>query len=319
MGRRLTALAACLLVLAACGGSSNDTAAPTSADESTTAPGTDAPGADTTAPTDTTAGPNEETTVPAPPPTTTIPVVKVTLVGAVVGGNSGGIGEGQTDTYSDTVMEDGDGDDSPSEGDTCRGWGDPDRNGAWTQALREGAEVKVLDAADGRQVGVGTLGVGRPSNLDPGENQWQCSLSFDIPEVEEAEAYLLQVDGLGPWAAVPNPAKPGELIVTVLTASAKQIEQCQSAELPEEIFEVPEVYGRYWSLAFRSLCDAGFRIANIRRRCHPASLATGAVLTVVDANDANRVYLDSGGPQLDPVPEPGTPVVVTLSSAVPCG
>ncbi len=307
-----------LLVLAACGGSKAANVGPVTTTGSSV--GT------TLAPPETTAGPVDTTTAPTPlvtpAPTvdpTTIPKVTVTVVGTVVGGNSGGIGEGNTDTYSDTVMIDSDGDDDLTEADTCSGWGDPERNGQWTGALREGAKVQVLDADSGQVRGTGTLGVGRPRNLDPDGDQWQCSFSLSIAGVEPAKAYRIKVEGLEPWAAAPDPAKPGAVIATVLLASPKLIEQCQSPDLPDELFEWPEVVGRYWSVGLPSLCENGLRIANLRRRCHPPTLAPGAILQVADAADPKVVYEDTSGVKVDgSTLAPGTPVLVTLASAVGC-
>ncbi len=180
---------------------------------------------------------------------TTIPRPTATFVGVVVGGNSGGVGEGSTDSLSDTVrLDDG----------TCRGW-TPGGQGQWTGDLRGGATIEVLDGRTKKVLGKGELGVGEPADVNPnGDEQWQCSLSFDIPSVPVAKSYLVRVGGLDRWEAHPDPTKPNQFVVTVQEASTKLVPDCQ--QVPSTAVSTwDSVVGRYWSLGVRTLCRGRLR------------------------------------------------------------
>ena len=78
-------------------------------------------------------------------PETTPPAVSTVVLGGVVGGSSGGVGEDSTDSASEVVRnEDG----------SCTGW-DGRRDGAWTADFAPGATVTILDADDGRRDRIG--------------------------------------------------------------------------------------------------------------------------------------------------------------------
>ena len=134
-------VAACVLV--GCQRDVANEAETTSAPLVTTVPATTVPA--TTAPATTTPGttvPQEVTTTGAAPDTTFAQVTS-TVVGTAVAGNSGGVGAGQTNTFSEAVRnEDG----------TCSGWVGPGGQ-TWTEGLESGAPVTFLadDDSDDRQ------------------------------------------------------------------------------------------------------------------------------------------------------------------------
>ena len=286
--RRIAVLVVASLLLAGCGGGGGSG----SDDSGGTGP--------------TTSGGASATTIP--------PILTTVLVGTVVGGNSGGVGENQTDSLSETVRT------SETQ---CRGWfGQDDAPEPWTAGLREGAPVRVFDE-DGELLGTGTIGAGRPRNLaaddDDGGDRWQCEFEFSIEGVVAAPNYVVEVAGLPPEPAEANPLEPDTVVVPVSTPlDADLIEAC-SEELSGVVGEW-RAANSYWARGVQDLCNNGLRIRNIIRQCHPDDLPTLYIVSVLTTG--GRVLEDrtSDGPTVDTdTLEAGTLVDVNVTTAVPCG
>jgi hypothetical protein len=297
ISRAALAAAALSLVLAGCSGGGGGGAGETTGGSAagTTGPGSTEPGPDTTA-----AG------------ETTVPVLTTVLVGVVVGGNSGGVGERNTDDLSETVRT------SDTE---CRGWfGSGPAPEPWTSGLQRGAVVRVVDDA-GQLLGTGTLGAGRPRNVTPDDGErWQCEFAFSIDGVVTASSYHLEIAGLAPVTAEGNPFEPGTYVVPVDTPlEPGLVEDCSNQDA-QGVSEWNQTVGEYWSRGLSDLCAAGLRIRRIRRQCRPAGLATLQVLSVLGTD--GKVFEDAGshGPKVDPdTLASGTQVDVTVTTPVPCG
>jgi len=139
-----------------------------------------------------------------------VPEAEVTLLGVVVGGSGGGVGPGQTDTFSEVVRE---------EDGSCAGWASPGAGGSWTSGVRAGADVKVYDAArGGHLLGTGALAPGKADDVDAPNGQWQCDLAFGVQKVKRAPGYFVQVDSL---ARVEGRVGPGGALVVPLSTPAR--------------------------------------------------------------------------------------------------
>jgi hypothetical protein len=258
----------------------------------------------------TTSGPDETTA----PDDTEPEVLTTVLVGVVVGGNSGGEGRGKTDLLSDTVRT------SDTE---CEGWTGQDTSlEPWTSDLRRGATVRVFDDG-GELLGTGTLGPGRPKDLQPNDNSnvgWQCEFEFTLDEVVSASAYFVEVAGLEPLEAESNPLEPDTVVVPVNTPlDADLIEACTD-ELPDEEVDEWEAVGSYWSVGVEQICFSSLRIRNIRRQCRPAALSALQIISVVGTDGQVLENRIGDGPRVDVATlAPGTLVDVNVTSAVPCG
>ena len=312
--RRSLLAATLLLGLASCGGGGGDdletvsTIRPSSTETTDTTALTTTTGAGTSS----TTRPRSTTTSPVST-TTTIRVLSTVLVGAVVGGNSGGIGEGDTLALSDTVRT------SDSQ---CIGWTGKDQTPKpWTAALQQGRSVRVLDDK-GVQLGTGTLGAGRPKQVNPNadvDKHWQCEFEFSINNVVQASAYHLEIEGVPLAPAEPNPQRAGSFVVAVKTpVDARLISECADG-LPDEVTGWDDVVDEYWAVAFRNLCNSGLRIGTVKRQCRPHDVATLYVMSVMARDGTVLQDRASGGPTVDPATlAPGTRVDVTVTTAVPC-
>ena len=217
-------LAVALMLLTACGDSGDATTTEAnsiavldtaSGDVSDTAPatgaaiGTQAP-PDPQAPTD-----------PPPPatlPETTPPAVSTVVLGGVVGGSSGGVGEDSTDSASEIVRND-DG--------SCTGW-DSRRDDAWTADFTPGATVTILDADTDEEIGSGKILEGVAENVatDGGE-QWQCWLRFEAAATRPAEQYAIRVGDARPVPLTTDPTRPGFVIGSISTpADSLALDAC---------------------------------------------------------------------------------------------
>jgi hypothetical protein len=302
--RALAPLAVALVVLASCGGD-DDTAGPTSSGGNDTTPTTDT--TDTT--TDTTVTPDVTTTAPPVASTTTLAQVTTTVIGTAVGGSSGGIGPGETNTFSEAVRN--------ADG-SCSGWDGP--GGQWTAGLESGAAVRFLDD-DGNQIGSGQVGTSAFQDVDPdGGGQWNCLFPFDGEVIGAPTSLRIQVADLPPWRARPDPADPSRWVVSVDTSvQVDAIPQC-SEPSPNDFVQTPFAVGLFWSEGLANVCGAGFTIADVERPCRPPQAASERVLSVVLAADPATVVEDASGPVADPSQlVVGTPVIVRVATGRPCG
>jgi hypothetical protein len=251
-------------------------------------------------------------------PATTPPLVRTVLLGTITGGNSGGVGSDSTDSASELVRND-DG--------SCSGW-DARTGNLWTSDVQGGAPITVVDAETGEILATGTLANGVAADVsgplvdDIGE-QWQCSFSFEIPDVPQVAAYKVQVGGQNPWTLVPDPSRPNAFVTSIGTpAESSAVSDCSAdAGLPEEVFEWGAV-GQYWNNGVSAVCSAGLRVPDggIKRPCRPANIGSDRVVSVVSAADPSIVYEDIDGLKVDVTTlTPGTEVIVNVATGVPCG
>lgn len=310
-----TAVVVIAVLLGACSGDDDATTAAESAataqpDVAPTDPSSVDPTAD---PADGTTPP-DATVAPTPPPVdpaTTPPVVATIVLGGIVGGSSGGVGEGSTDSASEVVRnEDG----------SCSGW-DGRRGGGWTSEIQSGAPFSILDAVTGEVLGTGTLATSWTENVaSGGDEQWQCWFPFEVEASRPAEQYAVQVGGNEPWVLAPNPQHPGELLAPIDTPiDPGAVSGCEGGELPPSVSEWSSV-GQYWNNGMSSLCFAGLTIGAIRGSCSPPGIAADRIVSVAEAEHREIVYEDAQALLVDPsAVAPGTAVVVTIATGVPCG
>ena len=309
-------VASCILVLLSAAGcvssesrSAGDTTAPI------TAPSSDSPVTD---PTDTGSVPDEtlvdsSIVVAGGPvaPTEVLPASTITVVGTAVGGNSGGEGEGSTNTFSEVVRE--------SDG-SCRGWAGPGDAGAWTTGLEEGAPVTYLARETNDVLGTGTLGPGRAVAVDTnGVERWMCTFDFTAELTGAPETFRIKVADLDPWVARPDASRPGAFVASVNTeASFAGFAECTDEEFGDAIFDF-SVVGQYWSDGIPSVCFAGFDVVGIDRPCRPPTIASDHIIAVIDAEDPSIVYENESGVQVDLATlAPGTKAIVVVATGRPC-
>jgi hypothetical protein len=280
-------------------GAVQSTAAETSAADTTTPTGstsvvTTQAGADTT-----------------PAPATTFPVVRTRVVGSAVGGNSGGEGPGQTDSFSEAVRN--------ADG-TCSGWEGP--GGAWTQGLVSGAPVVFLDRETNAQIGTGQLGTSAWSDADPGDGeQWNCVFPFTGELDGNPATFKIKVGDLAPWVVLADPTAPGQFVTSVNTVpDPKYFGSCTEPDQTLTAVSEWSSVGQFWSLGFPSLCSSGLVIATLDRPCRPPGFASDYIMSVANAADPSIVYEDATGLLVDPATIPVfTPVVVSIAIGRPCG
>jgi hypothetical protein len=301
------ALVLLVVLLSACGNSGDETT--TAADSIAvldTVPGN---ATDTQAPPDSQAPP-----VTQAPPETTPPAVSTVVLGGVVGGSSGGVGEDSTDSASEVVRnEDG----------SCTGW-DGRRDSGWTADFAPGATVTILDAATEEEIGSGEIVEGLAENVatDDGE-QWQCWLRFEASTTRPAGEYAIRVGNARPVSLAADPTRPGFVIGSISTpADSLSLDACTQDNSSLQSVGDWSAVGQYWTNGVSSLCFAGLTVPDgaIQRTCRPEGIASDQVVSVVDARDPSIVYDDLSGLQVDPTSlEVGTPVIVYLSNGIPCG
>jgi len=285
-------------------GSSDDTGGaatdPPVAEATTTIAGaaTTIPGAATTVAQNTT-----------PTVATTLPEVTTTIIGTAVGGNSGGVGSDQTNSFSEAVRN--------ADG-TCSGWAGP--GGQWTQGLESGAPVRFFDDA-GNEIGRGQVGTSFFEDADPGTEQWNCFFPFEGVVSGTPDVLRIQVADLPPWRARPDPADPSRWVVSVDTVvRVDAILECSPPDLSGDTVGTWQAVRQFWANAFPSLCSAGLVIADVQRPCRPPGFGSEAVLLVTRADDPGVVLEDAAGLQVDPAElAVGTEVVVHVATGRPCG
>jgi hypothetical protein len=291
---------AAVVVLAACSSDGGSSAG------DTTAPGGTEPGASQPGGSEATGGTTAGSSATETGATDSLPVATTNIVGLVVGGSGGGVGEDQTDSLSEVVRE---------EDGSCRGWDGP--GGGWTAGVKDGAEVRLFDAEEGGKVlATGTLSAGKATDVDPPQEQWQCVFDLAISAVRVAPRYWAEVDSLPRVEARPD--ADGTLVIPVSTrAKADLVSACTDPVLPQTVGDWRSV-GQYWSQGIPSICSAGLRISRLDRVCRPSNIASDRVVAVVDAGDGT-VFEDATGLKVDPASlEAGTIVIAQISTAYPC-
>lgn len=251
-----------------------------------------------------------QTDPPQTDPSTTIPIVTSEVSGSASAGNSGGVGEENTDSYSEVIRND-DG--------TCRGWAGRDVPEPWTDGLISGAPFVIL-ARDGDEIlGEGTLGTSSFENVGVDRDQWVCDFPFSATIVGELDQFRIKVADLDPWLARRDPTRPGRFIASVNTvASIEFFSQCTD-DAVEEVFEWQAV-GSYWSDGLQSICSNGLNVADIERPCRGSHEGSDTVTKVVSADDPSIVYEDATGLKVDvSTLPPGAPVIVHIATGRPCG
>ena len=295
-----------------------DTTAPTTATAPTTPttpPVTDQ-STPTTQPPPPPPPPPPTTQPPPPPPPTTVPPTQPTfapvtsqVVGTAVGGNSGGEGEGQTNSFSETVRNpDG----------TCSGWGGP--GGLWTQGLLSGAPVVFLSADSDAQIGTGQLGTSSWSDVDPSDNeQWNCTFPFSGEVEGTPDRFRIKIADLEPWLARFDSTAPGAFVASIDTVARFDVfPQCTE---PGTFAQVSEwsVVGEYWSNGIPTLCGQGVSVVDIERPCRPEGFGSDYIISVNSADDPSVVFESRDGLLVDPaVLAPLTPVIVHVTTGRPC-
>ena len=139
--------------------------------------------------------------------TTTPRAVGSVIQGTAVAGNAGGQND-ETEPYSQTVRH----------GDrTCEGWA-PENNEPWTEGLAAGASVTILDES-GAEIGSGIVesSAAYPLDGDDTGGQWTCEFAITATVSSTPETFTVQVAGLPPWPAGPDPDDPERFRVQVIT------------------------------------------------------------------------------------------------------
>ena len=134
------------------------------------------------------------------------------IVGVAVAGNSGGVGEGETDSYSEAIRnEDG----------TCSGWTGRDVEQPWTAGLESGAAFVILPRDGHEVIGEGTLGTSSFANVGTDEEpQWMCSFPFTGTVDGAPQEFLIKVGDLDPWLVRPDPTAPGQFVSSINTVAS---------------------------------------------------------------------------------------------------
>ena len=259
----------------------------------------------------------EPTLAPSEATTATTAPAKVTVViiGTVNGGQAGGSGVGSTDSASEMVRE---------EDGTCQGWDGRRDSGLWTQDVKGGTPIVIVDGKSGSELGKGTLAAGKAENVASGsDEQWQCTFAFNVPSVTKANSYAVKVGRHGPWPLQVDPTQAGAFAVSVSTvASSQGIDDCDpTLPLPTEVGTWRAV-GQYWNNGIGSVCAAGLRVPakdGVGRPCRPAGIASDRGVSVVNKVNPKLVYEDASGLKVDPKTlKPGTEVVVNVATGIAC-
>ena len=308
---RTVGVAVLIMTVGACGGSDQDGAAPASETASTVQPTDTGSLVETSVSLDTVSPDNSS--VPPDPTSTeaTLPVVTIEVVGTAVGGNSGGVGQKNTDTLSETIRND-DG--------SCSGWDGPGDAGRWTQGLENGAPVIIFDRDTDEVIGDGSITSSSWADVDPSnQEQWNCTFAFTAVVSKDVEAFKIKVADLQPWLAVSDSTDPGKYVASVDTKiELSRVSACTDREPGLPISEWHAV-GQFWANGFSTLCSNGLVVAKIQRTCRPPNAASEYVTRVLDANDPSVVYEDASGLRVDPDSLlPDTNVIVEVVTGRPC-
>jgi hypothetical protein len=240
-----------------------------------------------------------------------LPEVTSTVAGSAVAGNSGGVGERDTQPLSEVVrLDDG----------TCVGWAGPG-TGTWTQGLAAGARITVLDAK-GTKIGTGKIGRPEAKNVAPsGNDQWMCTFPFSATiRGPVSDSFQIKVGSLRTMTAHRDPDQPSLFVASVSTvADPKFVDECAGA--PTSVVTLwGQVVGAYWSDGLKDLCSSGIRIAKVERTCRPRTIGSDRIVAVVSAADPSTVYEDASGVKINDVAELGAQpkVRVRVANGQPC-
>ncbi len=311
---RALAAATLAVVLAACGGASEEASSTpgspgvdTAADDTDDTDGT---ASDDTATQDTGSdGTIADTGTDAPD--TTFAQVTTRVVGTAVAGNSGGVGEDQTNSFSEAVRND-DG--------TCSGWAGPGDD-SWTAGLESDTDVAILDD-EGARIGTGRIGTSSWEDVDPSDGeQWNCTFPFEAEVSGSPDTFWIQVGDLPAWRARPDPLEPGSFVVSVDTTARFDVfaECTEPLDGLTEVFENP-VVGQFWANGIPSTCASGLVVVDIERPCRPQGFASEHIVAVTRADDPSVVIEDADGYVADVGElDVGTEVVVHVATGRPCG
>jgi hypothetical protein len=237
--------------------------------------------------------------------------VTIEVVGTAVAGNSGGVGQGSTDTLSETIRND-DG--------TCSGWAGPGDGGLWTTGLQVGATVQILDRDTGDHIGDGQITASSWADVDPSnQEQWDCTFAFTATVSKKVDSFKIKVADLGAWVAKPDPTNHGSYVASVDTkAEVSRIPTCTDRQVGVPISEWKSV-GQFWANGLRNLCDNGLIVDKIGRPCRPPNAGSEYITDVRSAADPNVVYEDAGGLHVDVTTlQPDTKVIVDVATGRPC-
>jgi hypothetical protein len=299
-----------ILTAAACGGDAQDATAPANQPATSAEPSAETSSGDgTTAPAD-----SAPTSPDATEPTateTTPPIVKIEVLGTAVAGNSGGVGEDNTQTLSESIRNDNG---------SCSGWEGPGDAGRWTQGLETGASVQILDSDSNEPIGDGQITSSSWADVDPGNReQWNCTFSFTGSVSKAADAFKIKVADLEPWLARPDPTNPGTYVASVdTTIQLSRVSSCADREAGQPIFEWQAV-GQFWVDGLNTLCANGLVVEKIQRPCRPPTAGSEYVTAVRSADDPNVVFEDADGLHVDPEAlQPDTKVFVDVATGRPC-
>jgi hypothetical protein len=232
------------------------------------------------------------------------------VVGVAVAGNSGGVGEGATDSFSETVRnEDG----------TCTGWSGRDVPAPWTVGLVSGAPFTILDRDDRSVIGRGNLGTSSFENVGIEVDQWNCSFPFAATITGQRDDFLIQVDGLEPWLVRRDPTDPSRFVASVNTVASIDYFPACTDGVVDPVQEWRAV-GSYWSDGLQAICGAGLEVVGLDRPCRRPNEGSDHVTSVTAADDPSVVYEDASGLLVDVTTlPPGAPVVVHIATGRPCG
>ena len=302
------AVVVALLGVGACGGD-DDATAPTGGTTGPTAATPDEVTTTTDAGTTTTAGVPPTDAGATTTATSPLPEVTTTVIGTAVGGNSGGVGADQTNSFSEAIRNpDG----------TCSGWSGP--GGQWTQGLESGAPVRFFDDA-GNQIGEGRVGTSFFEDADPGTEQWNCFFPFEGQVTGDPQELRIQVADLPAWRARRDPSDASRWVVSVdTTVQVDALPECNPPDLSGDAIGPWQAVRQFWANGIPSLCGAGFVIAGVERPCRASGFGSESIVLVTRADDPSVVIEDGGGIQVDVAElDVGTEVIVHVATGTPCG
>ena len=249
-----------------------------------------------------------------PPPTVapqpdTIPQLTSTIEGTAGSGSSGGIGEDQTNSFSESVRN--------ADG-TCSGWSNDLVPAPWTNGLVAGAPFVILAAQDDTVLGQGNMGTSSYRDVGTdGQQQWLCEFPFSATiQGAKPAKFRIKVADLEPWV-VSKDGNSERYIASVNTqADPSLIEQCANPDASEV---TPwNVVGTYWSNGVQDLCFSGVS-PTIKRICRGPNQGSEYITKVTQADAENVVYEDASGLLVDVSTfAVGTPVWVFVATARPC-
>jgi hypothetical protein len=299
--RRDLLVVVAVMMTAGCGGTTDDAATPSTGST---------PSSAITLPVNSAVTPPDETVTPTATDAT-LPIVEIEVLGTAVGGNSGGVGQGSTQTLSETVR---------NENGSCSGWTGPGDAGPWTQGLETGASVQILDRETGEHIGDGQITSSSWADVDPGDGeQWNCTFVFTGTVSRTVDSFKIKVADLQPWLARPDPTSPGKYVVSVDTnIELSRVSSCTDREAGLPISEWQAV-GQFWVDGLNTLCANGLVVEKIQRPCRPPNAGSEYITAVRSATDPSVVFEDANGLHVDATTlAPDTKVIVDVATGRPC-